>query len=690
MKLLLALLSFSLMGFVNTMAQSKLEKEGKFIFIKNGSLLDEAVFYYDDKDYETALPFYKELEQNYPDDVAFTYRLGVCYTYSKNEANKSLEYLLKTKRVDSSIAEIDYMLGRAHYTNYKFKEAVKYLTAFVTKYPKHPSTLLAKDLIEKSKNGDVVLHQKATSYIVFNKGSVVNSAYAEYAPLYSTNSNTLYYTMRGDTNSVNGSVKKTLTKKQKNIAQLNTIVNGTQLSAPVTTFDYNENIMAQVGNEYATPHSLPKVYNSNKHDATLALVNNKLLIYRDKKRRGSGDFFELINGKLAPLKGINTKAWEGSATFYNAGKTVVFSSIRKSGKGGKDLYTATIKTDGTWDKAQLLPTLNTIMDEDAPYFDEENNTLYFSSKGFTSIGGYDVYSSKLVNNVFEPPVNIGYPVNSIFDDIYFNKSSNNEYLFASNRTGGFGAYDIYKAVSTTNSNLNSNGNYKGLTVLNGKLTNVGNSKLFKLYAQNPVTKTNELVGNYSANEFDSNIELPVQSGMVYYMMPNFNNNSNKIANELVIDLSNNAEQYLVKTFDFEKIETPAIAKIQSSKNINADTLLPVQGPVVKTKAFEVKPIYFDVNSYIISPIQEQYLKLFALDLKQKHIPQLEIIGYTDASGNDKLNTQLSQRRADEVAKLLRQYGAKVKYWTVKGNGVYPNCKGADDKSRTVVINPVWD
>jgi outer membrane protein OmpA-like peptidoglycan-associated protein len=641
-------------------AQTKLANDGKFIYLKNGDLLQDAVFYYDEKDYETALPLYKALEQKYPDDVAFTYRLGVCYTYSKKEANKALEYLLKAQRIDSSISELNYYIGRAYYVNYAFAQAITYLNKFTTQYPQHPTTAVAKQLIEASKHGDVVLHQSNNNSIVFNADSAVNTVYAEYAPVVDDHKNTLYYTMRGDTNIVNGKHDKL-----------------------ITTIDYNENIMVQKGNTFVTPHSLAKPINSRKHDATLTYYNNKLYIYRDKKRRGSGDFFEVVNNKPMPLKGLNTKAWEGSATFFSNGRIVIFSSVRKQGKGGRDLYMAIQNGSGTWETLKAISTLNTELDEDAPYFDEATNTLYFSSKGHNSIGEFDVFKSKYSNGVFETPVNMGYPINSIADDIYYTKATNDVYYFASNRTGGFGSYDIYKACTN-----NRTAPYQGLTLLKGKIENAEANKLFKVYAQNPVTKTQELVGTFSANEFDNMIEFPIQSGVVYSIVPANKIDTSTTLKTLIVDLTTNTKHELNQTFDFTKPIIPTV--VTTVKTI--DTAVVVVKPAVKKAPthFELKPIYFATNSSKVSTEQEQYLQAFANDLKLKHIPQLEIMGYTDGSGNDKLNTKLSQRRADAVAKLLRQYGAKVKYWSVKGNTVYPNCTGADEKCRVVMMNPVWD
>ncbi|MBC7412013.1 MAG: OmpA family protein [Bacteroidia bacterium] len=659
--LLLVVFTTSLTGAI---AQSKLANDGQFIFLKNGNLLDEAVFYYDDKDYETALPFYKALEQKYPDDVAFTYRLGVCYTYSKTEANKSIEYLLKAKYVDSSIAELNYQLGRAYYTNYEFDKATTYLTTFINQYPAHPITKSAKELLRSTQNGKTVMHNATANYLVFNADSAVNTVYAEYAPLVDASNKKLYYTMRGDTNIVNGKHDKL-----------------------ITTFDYNENIMLQSGDKFALPQSLPKPINSRKHDATLALVKNKLYIYRDKKRRGSGDFFEVTNGKVIPLKGINTKAWEGSATFFNEGNTVVFSSIRKHGTGGRDLYIATRKDDNKWNTAQLLPTINTELDEDAPYFDVDKNELYFSSKGHNAIGGYDVFNSKYNNGTFEIPINIGYPINSIADDIYYTKATASEYYFASNRMGGFGSYDIYKSCT-----VNTNAPYKGLAILSGKLKNVAPNKTFKVYAQNTASNTQELVGNFSANEFDNNIAFPLQSGIVYTIAPANNVDSITTLKKITIDLTANTKQTVTQQFDFLKpISVPVIATFVTpvEKPTEANTL-PVETPKQVATTFAIKPIYFKLNSSKVSAAQEEYLKTFALDLKQKSIPQLEILGYTDPTGSIKLNNKLAQRRAEAVASLLRRYGAKVKYWTVKGVGVYPNCTNADEKCRVAVMNPVWD
>jgi len=117
----------------------------------------------------------------------------------------------------------------------------------------------------------------------------------------------------------------------------------------------------------------------------------------------------------------------------------------EGGFGERDIYHARKNENGTWDKpTNLGPTINTQYKEDAPYLSKDGKTLYFSSRGHNSSGGYDFFVSNLVDGEWSTPVNMGYPMNSAGDDIYISWNSDNRGgFFSSNRAGGFGGMDIY-------------------------------------------------------------------------------------------------------------------------------------------------------------------------------------------------------------------------------------------------------
>ena len=102
-----------------------------------------------------------------------------------------------------------------------------------------------------------------------------------------------------------------------------------------------------------------------------------------------------------------------------------FASERPGGYGGRDIWMATLKDDGTWGNVRNMgPKVNTEENEDAPFLHPNGLILMYSSEGHNSMGGYDIFQTELTpkdSMWSEPgePVNLGYPVNTPGDDKYF-------------------------------------------------------------------------------------------------------------------------------------------------------------------------------------------------------------------------------------------------------------------------------
>lgn len=141
---------------------------------------------------------------------------------------------------------------------------------------------------------------------------------------------------------------------------------------------------------------------------------------------------------------INSSYWEGSMTVSPNGKTAIFSSDRPGGFGGLDLYISTKNEQGEWSKPKNLGNrINTIHDEDAPFIHSDGKVFNFSSKGHNSMGGFDIFESKILEEDFLEARNIGYPINTTANDIFFFVSGRGNAYYTSSRAGGIGQNDIY-------------------------------------------------------------------------------------------------------------------------------------------------------------------------------------------------------------------------------------------------------
>jgi outer membrane protein OmpA-like peptidoglycan-associated protein len=144
---------------------------------------------------------------------------------------------------------------------------------------------------------------------------------------------------------------------------------------------------------------------------------------------------------------INTPDFEADAFITADGKTAYFATNHYKKIGDLDIYYVTKNEDGSWSKPQELQgRINTSEDEDAPFLTPDGKTLYFSSRGHKNMGGFDVFKSTLDSNGnWTNPVNVGYPINTPDDDVYYYMSSNGKKGYLSSyREGGYGEKDIYE------------------------------------------------------------------------------------------------------------------------------------------------------------------------------------------------------------------------------------------------------
>ncbi len=157
------------------------------------------------------------------------------------------------------------------------------------------------------------------------------------------------------------------------------------------------------------------------------------------------DGFWLPAEKLG--ENISTKYWESHACFSKDGKSLYFTSNRKGSLGGLDIYRSDRTPEGKWGEPENLGSkINTRYNEETPFITNDGKRLYFSSYGHYNMGGYDIfYSTRNDDGSWGEPVNIGYPINSTGDDLFFQAVENGDGGYQSRISPtGANRYDIYK------------------------------------------------------------------------------------------------------------------------------------------------------------------------------------------------------------------------------------------------------
>jgi hypothetical protein len=206
------------------------------------------------------------------------------------------------------------------------------------------------------------------------------------------------------------------------------------------------------GDEWTYPQMITQMlgFDANIYPVALSYDGTEMILYYDDDYIGNLYYSRLENGLWTPAtkmgENISTKYWESDACFSKDGRTLYFTSNRKGSYGGLDIYSSRLQSDGKWGVPENLgATVNTRYNEECPYISEDGKTLYFSSYGHYNVGGYDIfYSKKSADGTWAEPVNIGYPINTTDDDLYFQPISNgNAAYYSIYSPRGIGRHDIY-------------------------------------------------------------------------------------------------------------------------------------------------------------------------------------------------------------------------------------------------------
>lgn len=396
--------------------------------------LTKAQAMFEDENFLMAIPVFEKIQSSHPKEMYLKYVLGICGLYRSDLHEKSLELLQQVYDKNKKAVDIEYDIARAYHYNYKFDEAILMLDKYLTrKNLTDAQKQKAGHLKNYCNNGKIFVATPVDAKIE-NIGEIVNTVNSEYVPVISSDEQIMIFTYRGE-ESAGG--------KQNAYNQ------------PDELGIYYEDVFIthKENDAWVTPSGIGANINTNIHDAAIAISNDgqKLFIFRDNGSDGGDIYISKLAGEewSIPEKllgNVNTAAWEGSASLSADEKTLYFSSETSGGFGGKDLYKASLMSDGSWGNVKNLgPTINTVLDDDAPFIHPDGVTMFYSSKGLNSIGGYDIFKTQLsIDSVWSIPVNMGYPINTPDEDIYFVMAANGiRGYYASGKSGGYGLQDIY-------------------------------------------------------------------------------------------------------------------------------------------------------------------------------------------------------------------------------------------------------
>ena len=320
------------------------------------------------------------------------------------------------------------------------------------------------------------------------------------------------------------------------------------------------------------------------------------------------------------------------------GEVLFFSSNRAQGTGGMDIWYSVKKGD-TWSAAMNLgKKINTLGDDITPYYDSKNFTLYFSSNGWAGMGGYDVFKSKGSLKKWEPAKNMGYPINSSVDDMYYTLSDK-KYIgyVVSNRPGTISVKsetccdDIFEV------------RYPRVIYYAVRGYVFDAKTKMKLPGAKVIMVSNDTIkwGKDQSSKKDTMYFWDTQALMTY-----------KLAADKEGYFSNDASFSVVRKYD-------------DNDTMRVDiylTPIPPKEPIV------IENIFYDFNGAGLRPESFKGLDSLYNLLVANPTIQIEIRSHTDGKGTDKYNDPLSQKRAESVVSYLLNKGITKDRLVAKGMG----------------------
>jgi outer membrane protein OmpA-like peptidoglycan-associated protein len=407
------------------------------------------------------------------------------------------------------------------------------------------------------------------------------------------------------------------------------------------------------GDGWSKPKSLGSPVNTTNHDATVCVSSDgkRLFIYKSEVNRivdtkdGNIYFSDLKDTSWSTpalvnyVEGINSPYWEPSASLSADGNVFVFSSNRPvNGQAEKNRNLYFIRKDaaGKWSSPQLFSDkINTTYEEDGPYLHPDGKTMYFSSNGLASVGGFDIFKTVYNDSTksWSDPENIGFPYNTADDDIYivFSADGTRAY-FSSVRENSYGGKDIYMATSIKEKH--------SLALMIGHVYDADTKK--PLAAEIIVTdnETDQVVAVYKSESFAGKFSIALPSGKNY---------------GIEIDLDN----YL---FHSENIELPNLAKFTEYRK---DVYL---HPFRAGEKEILKNVFFDTDKSDLRKESKTELDRLYKKISKRKNSVVQISGHTDNRAGHDYNHVLSEARSVSVVQYLIDKGFDAKRIFARGYG----------------------
>lgn len=579
------------------------------------------------------------------ENLRANYMAGSTMLVSVNKAY-AVNYLENVLEIDPNYRfDLLFKIGEAYHFGYKFDEAMGYYDRYIEKFDQNPNytgddvvpreTALRK--IYECEQGKILI-EFPEDVEIENLGEQINSTYDDYAPVVDAEEGVLIFTSRRFEGNMNDVLDD-------------------------DNYPYEDIFISRsVDSVWQKPENIGDHINTLYHDSNVGLSKDgsQLFIYKDSNQGDiyESDLDENNEWTIPRVVGnhINTGYSETSVSLSPDGNVMFFASDRPGGHGGFDIWTTHKDRKGNWEEpVNMGDEINTPLDEDAPFIGFDGVTMYFSSDGGEGMGGFDIYrvTYDSTSSQWSVPSNMGYPINTPDDDIYFvpTKDGSRAY-YASVRDDSYGYTDLYvlkipdllkhedpdavpeKPVPTTEI---LSPVILQLTVMdeNGRNTNAE----VMVRPVNSMEEVPALFGGPGVYSFATVKTRPAN----YY---------------LGIRKEGYQSQSIIVQYPASSKESVILRKIVRLKKSEEE----------KPSTRRLRNIYFDFGKHAIKAEYQPMIQNAVDFLKANSSAKLHLVGHTDVIGGENMNFNLSLRRAETIKQALIDKGVLPDRITTKGEG----------------------
>lgn len=612
---------------------------------------NEAVFQVQDPglNYWKALEQYMIAQKFNPNNAELNFKIGVCYAHSTYKV-ECIQYFYTANTLDPEVHPfLDYYLGMAYHLDGKFEEALKFYKTFEAEYKKADNfTKFVKQRKSECTSARDLMAVPIRAWV--DHVPELSSEFDDFGPSITMDGGEICFTSNRPNNHTPNEVGR---------------------------YDNDIYTSSYENGKWSKPVHAKGGLNSDGDDMTsnYSYDGTKILISR-RNDKGNFDIYESSlsgdtwSNPIGYSDDINSIHDDLYASYNHNGTRFYYAKAVKTGNSGYDVMESILENyqRRDWSLPVLVGAVSSRFNDGPIYLHPDGETMYICSEGFNSMGGYDIFVSHLVKGEWTTPENMGYPINTPYDDYFFSSTASGKYAYiASNRNhpDAKGGFDIFKvtfwgpekdpALATQDYLLASVakplqdpelvGEVKvtskaSLTVFKGKTIDALTKKPVEAQIEITDNNTGQIVETFTTNSATGKFLLSLNSGGNY-------------------GIAVKADGYL---FHSENFDIPAgsaynmVNKTVELKNIKIGSKIALRN------------VFFDVGKSTIR--SESYPELDRLVKLMKDVPglKIELSGHTDNTGSAEGNITLSQARAEAVVSYLASKGIDKSRMVAKGYG----------------------